>query len=697
MKKRRVIQRKKIIIYYVLAIVFPCIILGILAYRGVKNDQALLEREQGLTFQESGQEISNEIEAHFRVVEKSFDKLIISRPKPDKDLFSDSVLNSLITIFPVIEGIFHLSDKNKVSLLNQGLLYGSQKSKGSKSGYPFTPAEQTLERAWKLEFIQNEYSKAIDLYRSALGGNNTIQDQGEFNNAIARLQKKLGRPKEAIKTYNSLLNNYSDVFIQGDIPLGMIALLESGLLYLEMKDTIQCLETFNSLLNQIMDSRWSINHSTFYNTISKIKETNSLLEDAGAEVESLLKDSKMLLENIRVLEQKSAYLLTLTNKTWSIQSEQSSIADNSSNRYLFNNNGNSYFVFLSMLEEHGQWGLIYNQEYFLHNIIHTTIRKIADESIFNWELADNYGSIMLNSENISSNAIPVKVMLSPSLPSWTLLFYPKSEEFLSSFIQTRGGIFFYIFLLIVIILACGLFFTLYTVNNELRLTRMKSNFITTVSHEFKSPLTLIRQMAEMLDEGRVPDENRQKKYYSSILQESERLSHLIDNILDFSKMEAGQKIFNFEEGNLAMVVEETVRSFQHQLTDKGFQLKLNLHEVIPDSIFDKEAIRQVLQNLIDNACKYSDDSKIIEVKVSKVDSGISISVKDFGIGIKKDEQDKIFSRFYRAGDELTQKVKGSGIGLIIVKQIVEAHKGAIKLKSELGKGSDFQLILPLKI
>ena len=276
------------------------------------------------------------------------------------------------------------------------------------------------------------------------------------------------------------------------------------------------------------------------------------------------------------------------------------------------------------------------------------------------------------------------------------MIYPESRGILDSFIRTGKGIYFYIFLLIVIILACGLFFTLFIVNNELRLMRMKSNFITTVSHEFKSPLTAIRQIAEMLDSGRVPDRERQKLYYSSMLQESERLSHLIENILDFSKMEASLKNFNFEKDNLVVVVEEIVMSCQNHLMDKGFQINLILPDSIPDSLFDMDAIKQVLQNLIDNACKYSGDSKIIEVKLTRIESEIIIAVKDYGIGINKDEQDKIFSRFYRAGDELTQKVKGSGIGLTIVKQIVEAHQGTVKLKSEPGKGSLFQVVLPLK-
>ena len=161
-------------------------------------------------------------------------------------------------------------------------------------------------------------------------------------------------------------------------------------------------------------------------------------------------------------------------------------------------------------------------------------------------------------------------MLFPSdLPSWSLTLYPENSGLFVSFLRSGEGIFFYIFIAIVIILAFGLFFTLQTVNNELHLSKMKSYFMSTVSHEFKSPLTSIRQMAEMLVHGRVPTPERQQKYFTTILQQSERLSHLIDNILDFSKMEEGHKIFHFEKADIIPVVKDVVESFRESYCQPG--------------------------------------------------------------------------------------------------------------------------------
>jgi signal transduction histidine kinase len=224
---------------------------------------------------------------------------------------------------------------------------------------------------------------------------------------------------------------------------------------------------------------------------------------------------------------------------------------------------------------------------------------------------------------------------------------------------------------------------------------MKSSFMSTVSHEFKSPLTSIRQMTEMLVRDRVPSLERKQKYYSTILQQSERLSHLIDNILDFTKMEEGHKGFCFEKADIIPAVRDIVELFREVMANKGFQINLAIPEVLPHVVVDREAVELVVYNLIDNACKYSGESKVIDIQLFQADRNIIISVRDYGIGIRKEDQEKIFSRFYRAGEELTQSVKGSGIGLAIVKQIVDAHKGEITVDSTPGNGSIFSVKLPL--
>jgi signal transduction histidine kinase len=204
--------------------------------------------------------------------------------------------------------------------------------------------------------------------------------------------------------------------------------------------------------------------------------------------------------------------------------------------------------------------------------------------------------------------MPIYTVFPSNLPSWTLTLFPTETGLFASLFRPGKSLFLYIFIAIVVILACGLFFTLQTVNNELNLSRMKSYFMSTVSHEFKSPVTSIRQMAEMLVRNRVPSTDRKQKYYSTILQQSERLSHLIDNILDFTKMEEGHKVFHFEKADIVPVVKDIVDLFRELKVSEGFQISLEVPEALPQIVFDREAVEQVIYNLIDNACKYSHES-----------------------------------------------------------------------------------------
>jgi signal transduction histidine kinase len=225
---------------------------------------------------------------------------------------------------------------------------------------------------------------------------------------------------------------------------------------------------------------------------------------------------------------------------------------------------------------------------------------------------------------------------------------------------------------------------------------MKSDFVSTISHEFKSPLTSIRQLAEMLHSGRVPSEERRQKYYDVLLEQSERLSLLTENVLNFAKMEEGRKEFIFEETDIKSLLEDLVSSNQERVRHAGFNIQLEAGVSLGTVMTDRDAIVQAVNNLIDNAIKYSGKIKRIEVKAYKEDQNLAVSVKDFGVGIKKEDSDKIFDRFYRGGDELTRMVKGSGLGLTLVKQIAEAHHGSVQVDSEPGQGSTFSIKLPLE-
>jgi signal transduction histidine kinase len=248
-----------------------------------------------------------------------------------------------------------------------------------------------------------------------------------------------------------------------------------------------------------------------------------------------------------------------------------------------------------------------------------------------------------------------------------------------------------------LLLAAGLVFTYRGVNKEIELAKVKSDFVSNVSHELRTPLALIRLYAETLELGRVTNIDKQHEYYCTIRKESERLTALINNILDFSRIEAGRKEYDFRATNLPELVRTTLESYRYQIEHQGFKFEEHIAENIPPVLVDREAIARSLLNLVNNAIKYSADSdRYLAVNLDRSNGSVKLEVVDHGIGIPRDEQSRIFEKFYRVCDPLVHNTKGTGLGLCLVKHIAHAHGGEVSVESAPGKGSKFSLILPVQ-
>ena len=245
-----------------------------------------------------------------------------------------------------------------------------------------------------------------------------------------------------------------------------------------------------------------------------------------------------------------------------------------------------------------------------------------------------------------------------------------------------------------LLLGGGIFWTYRNVSKEMALARLKSDFVSNVSHELRTPLSLIRLYAETLEMERVTTPEKHREYYQIIRKESERLSGLINNILDFSRIEAGRKEYDFRETDMQELVRNTLESYRYQIEQNGFTFEERV-DPVPALRVDREAIARSLLNLVNNALKYSQDRKFIGVNLYRENGSVNLEVVDHGIGIPPQEQPKIFEKFYRVGDPLVHSTKGSGLGLSLVRHIVEAHGGQVAVDSTPGEGSKFTIKLPV--
>ncbi len=251
--------------------------------------------------------------------------------------------------------------------------------------------------------------------------------------------------------------------------------------------------------------------------------------------------------------------------------------------------------------------------------------------------------------------------------------------------------------LVDVILLFGAALIFRNVRKQVELSQLKSDFVSSVSHEIRTPLALITMYIETLEMGRVKNELKIKEYYGVILNETSRLSGIVNRILSFSQIESNKRKYFLSETNINELVENAANSFRYSMENKGFTYTFKPEENLPLVMLDREAITDAFVNLVDNAMKYSTEIKDIVVRTGKYDKYVYVEVKDKGIGISEKNQKYIFDKFYRVTEmNLANRVKGSGLGLAIVKHIMDAHEGKIFVKSSPGSGSLFRLSFPVK-
>jgi signal transduction histidine kinase len=250
------------------------------------------------------------------------------------------------------------------------------------------------------------------------------------------------------------------------------------------------------------------------------------------------------------------------------------------------------------------------------------------------------------------------------------------------------------FALLLLAIVLGLGATYRLVRRESEMARLKADFVANVSHDLKTPLSLIRMYAETLEMNRVPDEAARRDYYGVITRESERLTRLINNVLDFSRIEGGRQRYDLQPTAVEPVIHEAIEAFRHPLAQHGFKVETEIDPALPEVPMDPAAVGQALANLIDNAIKYSGEGRRLRVAAHRKGAQVAIEVADDGIGIPLAEQARIFDKFYRVGRSETQGRRGSGLGLALVTHIAEAHGGSVSVESRPGAGARFTLHLP---
>jgi signal transduction histidine kinase len=328
-------------------------------------------------------------------------------------------------------------------------------------------------------------------------------------------------------------------------------------------------------------------------------------------------------------------------------------------------------------------------------------REIFERSLAGLEaptivaILDAEGRAVWSREPLAGAQPLLTVPFREALPQWRVALYQPAGISPREAVRRQVMIVMAALGVLLVVIVAGLVATWRLVRRETEMARLKSDFVANVSHDLKTPLSVIRMFGETLEMGRLRDEAARVEYYRVITRESERLSRLIDNVLDFSRIEGGQRTYQKTPTAVEPLIRDTLEPFTYQLGHQGFTVEVEIAPDLPEVPLDFEAVAQALGNLIDNAVKYSADQKALRIEAVVVNGRLGIAVVDRGLGIPREEQGRIFEKFYRVGRSETQGRRGSGMGLALVRHVAEAHGGEVTVESQPGEGSRFTLWIPL--
>ena len=330
---------------------------------------------------------------------------------------------------------------------------------------------------------------------------------------------------------------------------------------------------------------------------------------------------------------------------------------------------------------------------FLERQVVGSVQGLLERQRVRIGLADSEGRMILGQVMDSELQSALRTTSETGLP-WTLRVVSADPTADLARLASRRRLLFVGLGFVALLVAAGSYFSVRAIGREVEAARLQSDFVAAVSHEFRTPLTSLHQFTDLLADGRVSGEEDRKRSYAALRRSTRRLSRLVENLLDFARMEAGSNAFSLKQLRARDWLEQVTSEFQEEVQERGYRMELEWRGAEAVIRADEAALGRALWNLLDNAVKYSPACKTIWVRGEFEGGYLTISVRDRGIGVPTQEQSEIFSKFVRGSNATGHAVKGTGLGLALVEQIVRAHGGETRLESEVGRGSTFSILLP---
>ncbi len=538
--------------------------------------------------------------------------------------------------------------------------------------------------AWEFEFVERRFAQAAEIYASKV----VDTDQRVRLAALigqSRCLEKLGKTEEAVAVCKEAAFSPSEQTASSDV---LVLIGNARLLLLNLtKDQPAYHELFTRTVEQLIFMLYSVNKAGFalpadHNLFLAQALSKMAFGQALQGYEKEVSDFKRLIAaeelSIRVSEnfpQADTLENIKTNKLQHLSIESETL-------YGIYHKTDGASV-LALLSAENIASIFANFETDFRNS--DVVYRIVDES----------GRFVAGTDEIIEEPF-VSAALGEDFPGWKIGLAFKAGDVFEKAASRHVTIYVWTGILVIVLILLAGGFAAQAVRKQIKLNKLKNDFIATVSHELKTPLASIRLLVDTLLEGNYKDQQQVTDYFHLVSKENERLTRLVDNFLSFSRMERNKQTFAMAWVSPASIAKTAAEAVKTKFNAGRCDFQMQIADNLPDIFADHDVMVTAVVNLLDNSYKYSYDDKKIELKVFSEDNFVCFSVKDNGIGLNRRQIKKIFDRFYQADTSLARRAEGTGLGLSIVKFIVDAHKGTISVDSEPGKGSTFTIRLAAK-
>jgi signal transduction histidine kinase/TolA-binding protein len=697
-------KQQKLILIFFLTIFIPALALGIFGIRAIKNERFGQAKQVELEHRRAAERLRSLISTELQELGLALQNLAESAAFKDRDektiagLARDQITNN-----PLVETVFYSyeNEEPRFPTFKGALKVAASSATLSQAG----PIQDTLNRAREQEFSRKEFGQAITLYRDAGRQTKDRDIQAQMLYSEARCLVKLERYADAIEAFQKVEGNYPGSTTASGMPLSLVSRLETAHCHATLGTTADALRISLALYEDLIEMRWALNEPQF-------KTYAGLAEEAIDEILS----KKPALQSLAILQDQYGRLKLKRhekNVEWEninslsqgvipdLQRELASSPLLSPIKYSKRIGDRPFLILATRISARpdanpaGLIGIRIKEDLLLNNVLAKAAATELTADQAQLVVTELEGRALLGDDSLSAERATLTEFFDDNFPPWKMEFFASQEEGIG-FAGLKSSFYFWTILTLVVVLTFGAVLIGRTIAHEMEILKLKSDFVSSVSHEFKTPLTSIRALTERLQGDKAIDPGKMKQYFSLISQNADQLTRLVKNLLDFSKIEEGKKEYYFQPADVAALVTQQIRDYRKDDPQKGARIKAAISDDIPPLLVDRDALSQALNNLLDNAFKFSPADGEVKVHLKREKDNALIEIADQGIGIPPDEMERIFDKFYQAKNAIKHSAKGTGLGLTLVKHTAEAHGGKVLVRSKVGEGSVFSLILPIK-